>query len=335
MVSIKDIAVAAGVSVATVSKALRNRDDIGEETKKKIKDIASELGYMPNAAARALKTNQSKNIGVLYKEETGYGLKHEYFAGVLQGFKNQAEQLGYDITFINADESMSYLEHCRYRNFDGVVIVCAVFTEQQVIELMDSELPVVTIDYVHHSCASVSSDNINGIYGLVDYAVSKGHKKIAYIHGQKHSFVTKERLDAFKLRMKEDGLLVPAEYIREAEYKKTEKAATCTRELLELADAPTCIFYPDDTALIGGLNVINEKGLRIPEDISIVGYDGSSFSELIMPPLTTVKQDTEKIGSEAANRLVNLIKQVGDEAEDTTVIERVVVEGQLVEGASV
>lgn len=348
MVSLKDIAASAGVSVATVSKALRNQGDIGEDTKKKIKDIAAELGYMPNAAARSLKTKHSNNIGVLYKEETGYGLKHEYFAGVLQGFKNQAEQLGYDITFINTNENaskqdgdgegvvndnMSYLEHCRYRNFDGVVIVCAIFTDPQVKELIESEIPVVTIDYQASNCTSVSSDNTKGMCELVDRAIQKGHTKIAYVHGQKHSFVTQERLSAFTNRMKEKGLEIKKEYMKEAEYKKSEKAAEKTRELLALDNPPSCIFYPDDGALLGGLSVIYEKNLKIPEDIAIAGYDGSVLSDLIVPKLTTIKQDTEGIGNEAAKRLINLIKNQAAETK-SNVLERIIVEGQLISGRS-
>lgn len=125
MVSLKDIAQRCGVSTATVSKALHDQKDIGAETKNRIKKIAKEMGYLPNAAARVLKTNESNNIGVLYFDEAAMGLTHEYFAGVLNGIKAQAEMLGYDITFINTSpvgKKLSYLEHCKYRNFDGVVI---------------------------------------------------------------------------------------------------------------------------------------------------------------------------------------------------------------------
>ena len=163
MVSLKTIAERCGVSTATVSKALNDHKDISEETKNRVKQTAQTLGYFPNAAARALKTNRSYNIGVLFEEEAGRGLTHEYFSGVLNGLKIQAEKLGYDITFINTcfeNRKMSYYEHCRYRNFEGVVIVCANFDDPDVIELMNSEIPVVTIDYVHHNCTEVTSNNI-------------------------------------------------------------------------------------------------------------------------------------------------------------------------------
>ena len=321
MVSLKTIAEKCGVSTATVSKALNDQKDISEETKSRIRTVAEQLGYFPNAAARSLKTNHSYNLGVLFEEEAGSGLQHEYFSGVLNGLKVQAEKQGYDITFINTcfeNRKMSYLEHCKYRNFEGVAIVCADFNDAGVMELMNSEVPVVTIDYLHHNCTAVSSNNIQGMEDLVRYIYSQGHRRIAYIHGQQNgSAVTKDRLTSFYRTMDELKLEVPDEYIRTADYLETREAAKQTKELLNLENPPTCIIYPDDTALIGGRNVIIEMGLRIPKDISVAGYDGTRMSQLLHPKLTTIKQDTEEIGREAAKRLIGSI-----EKPKTTLIER-------------
>ena len=250
MVSLKTIAERCGVSTATVSKALNDHKDISEATRKRVRQVADELGYFPNAAARALKTNRSYNIGVLFEEEAGRGLTHEYFSGVLNGLKKQAEKLGYDITFINTcfeNRKMSYYDHCRYRNFEGVAIVCADFNEPDVVELMNSELPVVTIDYVHHNCTAVTSNNIQGIEELVKYIYSQGHRKIAYIHGQEGSTVTRERLASFYRAVDELGLELPENYIRTANYLEIQGAAEQTKELLNLPNPPSCIIYPDDT----------------------------------------------------------------------------------------
>ncbi len=333
MVSLKDIAKRCGVSTATVSKALNDQRDIGEDTKARIKQVAEEMGYFPNSAARALKTNRSYNIGVLFSEEAGSGLTHEYFSGVLNGFKMQTESMGYDLTFINnhySNKAMSCYEHCRYRNFEGVGIVCADFGDPGVLELMNSEIPVVTIDYAHYNCTAISSNNVKGIEELVKYIYRMGHRKIAYIHGQNFSYVTKERLTSFYRVMEELHLKVPDEYIREAAYLETEGAARQTKELLNLPEPPTCILYPDDTSLIGGKNVIMELGLKIPNDISVAGYDGTRISQLVHPELTTIMQDTESIGREAARRLIDTI-----EKPKTTLVERVVIEGRLIGGNSV
>ena len=333
MVSLKDIAKECGVSTATVSKALNGQHDIGEETKARVRETAERMGYFPNAATRALKTNRSYNVGVLFQEEAGSGLTHEYFSGVLNGIKVQVEKMGYDVTFINNSygvKKTSFFEHCRYRNFEGVAIVCADYNDPDVLELMNSDLPVVTIDYVHHNCTAVSSNNIQGMEDLVKYIYQQGHRKIAYIHGQENSYVTKDRLASFYRTMDELGLEVPDEYIRTADYLETKEAARQTREILNLPDVPTCIIYPDDTALIGGRNVIIEMGLRIPRDISVAGYDGTRISQLLHPKLTTIRQNTELIGSEAAKRLIGTI-----EKPRTTLVERVVIEGSLVPGQSV
>lgn len=334
MVSLKTIATRCGVSTATVSKALNDQKDISDETKSRIRSAAEEMGYFPNAAARALKTNHSHNIGVLFEEEAGSGLQHEYFSGVLNGFKVQAERQGYDITFINScleNRRMSYYEHCRYRNFEGVAIVCCVdFNDAGVMELMNSDLPVVTIDYVHHNCTAVSSNNIRGMEQLLKHIYEKGHRRIAYIHGQAGSYVTKDRLASFYRTADELGLEIPETYIRTADYLETKEAARQTKELLDLEEPPTCIIYPDDTALIGGRNVIIERGLRIPQDISIAGYDGTRMSQLLHPKLTTIRQDAEGIGREAAKRLIGSI-----EKPKTTLVERVVIEGKLIPGQSV
>ena len=333
MVSLKTIAERCGVSTATVSKALNDHKDISAATRKRARQVADELGYFPNAAARALKTNRSYNIGVLFEEEAGRGLTHEYFSGVLNGLKKQAEKLGYDITFINTcfeNRKMSYYDHCRYRNFEGVAIVCADFNEPDVVELMNSELPVVTIDYVHHNCTAVTSNNIQGIEELVKYIYSQGHRKIAYIHGQEGSTVTRERLASFYRAVDELGLELPENYIRTANYLEIQGAAEQTKELLNLPNPPSCIIYPDDTSLIGGRNVIIKRGMKIPQDISVAGYDGTMMSQLLYPKLTTISQNTELIGEEAAKRLIGTI-----EKPKTTLVERVVIEGSLIPGQSV
>lgn len=333
MVSLKDIAIRCGVSTATVSKALNGQKDVGESTKEKIKKIADEMGYFPNSAARVLKTKRSYNLGVLFQEDAGSGLKHEYFSGVLNGLKSQAESMGYDITFMNTffeNRKMSYYEHCRYRNFDGVVIVAANYNETGVIELMNSGFPVVTIDYIHHNCTAVNSNNVKGIEDLVRYIFSQGHRKIAYIHGQKSSYVTRERLASFYRITKELGLEIPDEYVKEAVYLETKQTAIQTKELLNLKEPPTCILYPDDTSLIGGRNVIIENSMKIPDDISIAGYDGILISQLLHPKITTIGQATEEIGRESAKRLIRAI-----EHPKTTLVERVVIGGELYKGQSV
>ncbi|MCC8137725.1 MAG: LacI family transcriptional regulator [Clostridiales bacterium] len=332
MASMKDVAKKCGVSVATVSKALNDYSDIGEETKKRIRAAAEELGYLQNASIRALKSNRSWNLGILFEDEAQSGLTHDYFAPVLECFKRIAENKGYDITFINnriADRKMSYYEYCRFRGVDGVLIACIDFYDPEVQSLIRSNIPVVTIDHTFDNRIAVVSDNVNGMAGLVDYVCGMGHQKIAYIHGENTS-VTRSRLGSFFHSMAEHGIELPDEYIRASEYRDTALAKTITKELLALPQPPTCIFYPDDYAAVGGINAIHEKGLRIPEDISVVGYDGILLNRVMEPRVTTVRQDMPEIGKKAAELLIGLI-----EKPKTTLIEHVVVPGTFVQGESV
>lgn len=330
MVSMKDIAAACGVSVATVSKALNGHSDIGEETKQHIKEIARDMGYSPNALARALKTNRTYNIGVLFVDDDQSGLTHDYFSLVLDSFKRAVEAKGYDITFINNErKQMSYLEHCRYRGFDGVMIACVEFTDPQVVELVQSSIPLVTIDHVFNNRISVMSDNVGGMQQLLEYAYGQGHRKIAYIHGS-DSAVTRERLASFYNTAEKLGIEVPDDYIKEAPYRDSYSSGLCTRELLKLDNPPTCILYPDDFASLGGLNVISELGLKIPEDISVIGYDGIRISRHLSPKLTTLRQDTENIGRKAGEKLISMI-----EHPKSTIIEQIRIKGEVYEGGTV
>lgn len=335
MVSMKDIAVECGVSIATVSKALNGHKDIGEETKKRIKKTAEEMGYFPNSSARTLKMNRSYNIGVLLVDEARSGLTHDYFVSILESFKITAERYGYDITFINGSKQrkdrMSYLDCCRYKGVDGVFIECINFEEPEVIELIQSELPIVTIDHLFNNKIAVISDNVQGIADLVNYIYECGHRKIAYIHDvNTSSSATKARLSSFYKTAEELGLLIPDEYIVEAPYRDTEKTALKTSELLDLIDPPTCIVFPDDFASIGGINVIKARGLSIPKDISVAGYDGIRITKYIDPLLTTINQNTCKMGQNAAEKLIDLI-----EKPKSTLIEHIVIPGELEKGASV
>ena len=328
----KDIAKRCGVSTATVSKALNGQPDIGEETRERILRTADELGYMANASARALKTKRSYDIGVLFVDPMHGGLAHEFFSTMLDGIRREAEKHGYDITFINSSvgqRQTSYLQHCRYRGLDGVVIASADYFDPMVAELVQSELPVVTVDHVFNNRISVVSDNLVGMDALVRYVYGKGHRKIALIHGEVTS-VTRNRLTGFHRACEELGLTVPEKWMRRGVFHDPKGCYQITKELLSQPEIPTCIFFPDDYSYIGGYNAITEAGLRIPEDISVVGYDGIPLSRIISPVLTTWRQDADGLGTVATARLIEQI-----EHPRTAILDRVIVTGQLQKGGSV
>ena len=328
----KDIAKRCGVSTATVSKALNGQPDIGEETRERIQRTADELGYMANASARALKTKRSYNIGVLFVDPMHGGLAHEFFSTMLDGIRREAEKHGYDITFINSSvgqRQTSFLQHCRYRGLDGVVIASADYFDPMVAELVQSELPVVTVDHVFNNRISVVSDNLVGMDALVRYVYGKGHRKIALIHGEVTS-VTRNRLTGFHRACEELGLTVPEKWMRRGVFHDPKGCYQITKELLSQPEIPTCIFFPDDYSYIGGYNAITEAGLRIPEDISVVGYDGIPLSRIISPVLTTWRQDADGLGTVATARLIEQI-----EHPRTAILDRVIVTGSLQSGGTV
>ena len=332
MVSLKDIAEACGVSTSTVSKALNGFNDISAKRKEMIRQKAKEMGYLPNMAARTLKTNMTHNIGALLVDDFNSGLTHPFFAHVLESFKMETERRGYDITFINhnvGQEKMSYVEHCRYRNLDGVVVACVDFEQEEVLELVQSSIPVVTIDHVFNNCSSVVSDNAGGMQELVEYVIGKGHRRIAYIHG-KTSSVTRSRLVGFYKALEAHGIVVDERYIREAAYQDGMACARETEKLLSLPQKPTCILYPDDYACIGGLNAISKMGLSIPEDISIAGYDGIPLLQQMSLKLTTFGQDMSMIGRAAASKLIDLIERPKTTVESITMVSGKVLPGMTV-----
>ncbi len=332
MVSIREVATACGCSPATVSKALNGHHDVSEATRKRVVQVARDMGYQPNSAARALKTNRTYNLGVLYEDPQQSGLGHEYFSRILESFRAQAETYGYDVTFINRNvgkHCSSYLEHCRYRGVDGVCIVCVNFLDAQVQELVQSRLPVVTIDHVFHNRTAILSNNVEGMETLVEYVYRKGHRKLAFLHGEMTA-VTESRRASFYKACYELGLDIPDNLVVEAAYHNCDLCDTYTTRILESEHRPTCIFFPDDVSAMGGMAAIRRKGLHIPEDISVVGYDGILLSRMLSPSLTTYHQNTEGIGKLSADKLVQLIEQ-----PKTTLPDSTLVSGHLMMGESV
>ena len=332
MVTITDIAKACGVSRATVSKALNGAPDIAPKTVERIREQARALGYLPNAAARALKMGRSYNIGVLFSDATGGGITHEYFSQILESVKSEAERLGYDITFISKDLGampMDFYEHAKYRNCDGVVIASADFTDPGIARLVNSEIPTVTLDYTFDSRTSILSDNVRGMETLVRFVHGRGHRRIAFIHGELTS-VTQKRIASFKKTCASLGIPVPPEYIRPAVYHDPRSSGLATRALLALPERPTCIFYPDDLSYLGGMSELERHGISIPKEMSVVGYDGIPLSQILRPRLSTYRQGATRMGREAARLLIEQI-----EHPDTWLPQQITVEGELLEGDTV
>lgn len=332
MVTITDISRKCNVSRATVSKALNGHSDINAETAAHIREVARELGYTVNSAARALKTNRTYCIGIVFTELSNSGFMHEYFASMLNYFRIEAERRGYDITFISdnmGSANTTYLQHVRARGLDGVAIICADFYDPMIMELVRSDLPVISLDHAFNNRTAILSDNMRGVESLVRYVYGKGHRRIAYIHGNPTA-VTENRLTGFFRACDDLKLTIPDEFVEECEYHEPVSCYKATKRLLALPERPTCILFSDDYSYLGGINAIREAGLRVPKDISIVGYDGIHMANMVSPKLTTWQQNTTDIGRIAAEQLIERI-----EHPRTTPPKHITVQGRLLEGETV
>jgi len=305
-VTIREVSRKCGLSISSVSKALNNYPDVREETRLRVLRVAREIGYYPNALARGLKTNRTFNLGVVLDDEMRDSLLHTFFVVILNGFRREAEKNGYDITLINRnfrDRRMSFLAHCRNRNLDGVCLMCVDFNDPQVKELLSGEVACVTIDHPFENRDCVMGDSRGGIRALVAHAVELGHTRIAYVHGSP-SYVTDVRVDAFKEAAMEFGLHIPNEYTEPAHYHSPAHTGEAVRRLAALGERPTCIMMPDDYSALGGIEAARSLGLRIPQDLSMMGYDGTDMIQRIHPRLTTVSQHGNEIGERAARMLI-------------------------------
>ncbi|MCG8500008.1 MAG: LacI family transcriptional regulator [Firmicutes bacterium] len=312
MVTIYDIAKKVGCSSATVSKALNNYPDVNHKTRNRILSFAKEMGYSPNAQAQALTKKKTWNIGVLFEVEATNktGLTHYFFAQILESFKAYTEEKGYDLTFLSkkaGNDNVSFLQHVRRRHFDGVIIANFDYENEEILELIHSNVPIVVIDYNYDTVSSILSDNYEGLKLLTQYLIDLNHRDIVYIHGQ-HSYVTDIRINAFVDTLTENGIAATKEQLLEGLYYDKDVTYQKTLEVLQRANRPTAIIFSDDYVAAWGVRAIGKMGLRIPEDVSVAGFDGLEIAEMITPRITTVRQNTELIGIQAAKRLIDIIE---------------------------
>ena len=333
MVTIKDISKKSGFSVATVSKVLNNYTDISLHTREIVLKLCDEMGYIPNSSARSLKTHRSYTIGIIFEEITNQGLQHPLFAKILESFKSVVEARGYDIMFLAKSmgkQNGSYLQHSRRKQVDAILVLCEDFNSEEMVELYESKIPIVTIDYFVKTAINITSNNIDGIWQGVSYLHSLGHRKIAHIFGDRSTFIGGQRKDAFEKGMKKLNLELPPEFLVSGEFFSREDGYRAMRKILELNNQPTAILCASDMQAIGALKAIREAGKHVPEDYSLVGFDGVDIGQLITPRLTTIRQDARKMGEIAARKIL----QLTETPDMITVGETVTVDTYLINGES-
>jgi DNA-binding LacI/PurR family transcriptional regulator len=325
MVTIYDIAKQSGFAAGTVSKALNNYYGVNAETKQKIMKVAREMGYTPNANARALKAKRSYNIGVLFYLQGSLDLSQYLFVNILNEFKRVTEANGYDITLLAKGEkegAEAFVQHCHVRQLDGVLIF-GDYHGEVVQKLMNSDIPCVGFDYIGLQISGVMSDNYEKTKELISTLIGLGHERILFFSGE-DNYVTEERRRGYYHAFSEAGVSpLPHE---QATYANPEFAARITREFYPKLN-PTAIVYPDDYSAIGGVNALRDLGLSVPQDVSVASFDGIAFAEVTSPKLTTVKQDVVGIGTALAKKLMRLIEFEDEPQEIITVAASVQMTG--------
>jgi LacI family transcriptional regulator, galactose operon repressor len=328
MTTIQQLAAISGVSVATVSRALNGSPEVSKATRKRILELAESLDYTPSAAARTLVSRRSHVVGVIL--DTGLGhpdLLHPFFQEVLVGLKHGAGALGYDLLLFASDEpgngfggTHSYLRRAGHHNVDGAVVMGFDGSHPEIARLAASGLPTIAVDADLDGprTGSVMSENEQGARLAVRHLHELGHERIATITGMLGTRPGADRLDGYGYELAELGLELPGEYVVEGDFYD-ESGYRGTRQLLELRKPPTAIFAASDLMAAGALRAANELGVRIPEDVAIVGFDDIALASLITPQLTTVRQDMHALGEAAAQGLARMI----DDPEATAARELV------------
>lgn len=311
--TIYDIAKELKVSVATVSKVINNYPDVSAKTRKRIQDFLNKNNFQPNSHAQTLSTKKSWMIGVVYYEDTGVGMRHPYFSAVIDAFKKNVEAVGYSIHFGSKNSRLmndNFLDYFRYRKVDGIVVMCTGTHDQKTVQMVESEIPTLIVDMYIDGATTVTSDNTNGCKLAIDYLVKNGHTQIAHIAGSEHeNWISNIRESGYKKAMKEHNLKIETGYIQYGEDFAFKSGYSAMERLLVLKQRPTAVFVASDLMAAAAIEAIVDKGLKVPEDISVIGFDDIELAQFLKPKLTTIRQNTEKIGEAAAQLLVDQIEK--------------------------
>jgi LacI family transcriptional regulator len=313
MVTIYDIAKKAGVSAATVSKVLNGYTDVSKNTVARVQKICEEMGYRPNSVARGLATKKSMTIGIFFTDHLNSGFRHPFLQDLLASFKEVVGRAGYDLIFFSDDRPEnqldSFVDRARHRNVDGVFLMGVPRTDPKLHDLAFSNIPCMAIDLdlIGPRAGYIASDNIGGAIKAVDHLVEMGHRKIAFISDVFSTKPGQDRMIGFRTAMQKYNIPIHAEWILDGDFTENGGYQSC-RKLLEKDTLPTAIFCAGDMMALGAIRAINEKGLNVPEDISIIGFDDLALLRYVKPGLTTIKQNKELLGRSAGRELLMMMK---------------------------
>ncbi len=318
MATMRDVAELAGVSTATVSHVINGSKKLSPETTEKVLRAISQVNYTPNTVAKSLRMGQTHTIGVLVEDIRGLPV-----AAIVSGISETLSKAGYKTIFhdLHLLEKLynQYEQIGTYRerinegvtllkssNVDGIIYVA--MHDRHLDYLLDPMATPLVYAYSHGTDQDtyVTYSNRDSAADMTRYLLKHGHKRIGVIAGHPHSYPTGQRLLGIQMAMQQAGLVLPPEYIRYGNWEY-ESGKEQTAALLQLLNPPTGIFAMNDLMAAGSLAVIQAKGLQIPEDIAIVGFDNREISSYLQPPLTTVALPTPEIGAKAALHIIDMI----------------------------
>lgn len=312
-VTIKDIARALGLSTSTVSRALRDSYEISQETKKLVLDYAQKINYHPNPIALSLKERRSRSIGVIVCE-----IANSFFSQAINGIESIAYSRGYNVIIGQSRESsereMLNLQYLTSRSIDGLIISVSAETKDfsYFQELSQKGMPIVFFDRIVDDVEThkVMVDNYKGAYDATMHLVNNGYRNIATLTNATVLSIAKERLAGYKAALQDSGLAVKEEMIKYCVHGGMilEEVETAMGELLTLKKRPDAILASADKLTTGCLRIMKAKGLKVPDDIALVGFSNTDLTELLDPPLSVIRQPAFEMGEVATNQLLQLIE---------------------------
>ena len=317
-ITIKDIAKRAGVSHSTVSRALRVNHLVSSETSKRIREIAQEMGYRPSAVARSLKTNRTQVLGVIVSN-----ISDPFFSEILNGIEASAQAGGYSL-FIAASQhdpikERQIVQTMMEQRTDGVIICSSSFSPEHGRQLLSYGFPVVVVNHQGSESFnySIYHDDVDGSSQITRHLISLGHKRIAYLGNSQSGRTTQDRLHGFLDVMSEADLEVPDSFIHHVEGGDPILGQKSVEYFMRLTPKPTAIVCFNDMLAIGVLKGCEVAGFRVPEDLSVTGFDNITYSAFTTPCLTTFDQPKFSIGQEAAQLLLDLLRAEDGIIKDT------------------
>lgn len=329
-VTIKDIARELGISPSTVSRALKDHPDISVETKKAVNALSEKLNYQPNIVALNLRQKKTNTIGVIIPE-----IVHFFFSTIISGIEDVAYQAGYNVIIAQSNESyqreVTDMKALFNSRVDGMLLSLSRETTNfdHIESIISKGVPIVFYDRMYDSPTSskVIVDDYAGAKEAVLHMVDQGCKRIAHLMAAPNLIISIDRLKGYQDALTESKLELNKEYVMECYSGTFEEGKRATKKLLSLPNPPDAIFANNDPMAMGAMMAIKEKGLRIPEDIAIVGFSNWFFGEVMDPSLTSVDQPGFEMGQEAARML---IKQIESKDKGEPVLETKILKTKLV-----